>query len=115
MPSYSSEGKGLKVDGVTDGRAGQKAGILTGDVIIQMGDHAINDIQNYMDALGKFEKGQTIPVKTKTRRRDPDRIRNFLIQSISFSIEKCFPRWKRDHVVHTSRKHSPNPEGVKLL
>ena len=65
MPSYSSEGKGLKVDGVTDGRPGQKAGILTGDVIIQMGDHVINDIQNYMDALGKFEKGQTIPVKLK--------------------------------------------------
>ena len=65
MPSYSSSSDGLKVDGVTDGRPGQKAGILTGDVIIQMGDHAIKDIQNYMDALGKFEKGQTIPVKLK--------------------------------------------------
>ena len=65
MPSYSSEGKGLKVDGVTDGRPGHKAGILTGDVIIQMGDHVIDDIQNYMDALGKFEKGQTVPVKLK--------------------------------------------------
>lgn len=65
MPSYSSSEDGLKVDGVTDGRPGQKAGIETGDIIIQMGGFKIKDIQNYMDALGKFEKGQTVPVKVK--------------------------------------------------
>jgi hypothetical protein len=65
MPSYSSEGEGLKIDGVTEGRPAHKAGILTGDIILQMGDLVIKDIQNYMDALGKFEKGQTIPVKVK--------------------------------------------------
>lgn len=65
MPSYSSDVEGLKVDGVTEGRPAQKAGIQTGDVIIQMGDMVIKDIQNYMEALGKFEKGQTIPVKLK--------------------------------------------------
>lgn len=65
MPSYSSDVEGLKVDGVTEGKPAQKAGILTGDVIIQMGDLVIKDIQNYMEALGKFEKGQTIPVKVK--------------------------------------------------
>lgn len=65
MPSYSSDAEGLQVDGVTEGRPGQKAGILAGDVIIQMGDLVIKDIQNYMEALGKFEKGQTIPVKVK--------------------------------------------------
>lgn len=65
MPDYSSSGEGLRVDGVTDGRPGAKAGIKTGDVIIQIGDHPIKDIQNYMDALGKFEKGQTVPVKVK--------------------------------------------------
>jgi hypothetical protein len=65
MPSYSSEGTGLKVDGVTEGRPGHKAGILTGDVIVKMGDYEIKDIQNYMDALGKFEKGQTIKIDIK--------------------------------------------------
>jgi S1-C subfamily serine protease len=30
-----------------------------------MGDYEIKDIQNYMDALGKFEKGQTIKVDIK--------------------------------------------------
>ncbi len=65
MPSYSSDAEGLKVDGVTEGRPAQKAGIQTGDVIVQMGDLVIKDIQNYMEALGKFEKGQTISVKLK--------------------------------------------------
>ena len=65
MPSYASEGTGLKVDGVTEGRPGHKGGILTGDVIIKMGDYEIKDIQNYMDALGKFEKGQTIRIEVK--------------------------------------------------
>jgi hypothetical protein len=65
MPSYSSDVEGLKVDGVSDGKPAQKAGMQTGDIIVKMGDHEIKDIQNYMDALGKFEKGQTIPVKVK--------------------------------------------------
>jgi len=63
MPSYTSDVAGLLVDGVTEGRPGQKAGILTGDVIIQIGDYVIKDIQTYMDALGKFEKGQQVAVK----------------------------------------------------
>jgi Peptidase family M28/PDZ domain len=65
MPSYTSNEEGLKVDGVTDGKPAQKAGLLTGDIIIQIGSYPIKDIQAYMDALGKFEKGQTVPVKVK--------------------------------------------------
>jgi len=65
MPSYTSDGAGVKVDGVTEGKPGQKAGIQTGDVILQMGEIVISDIQKYMEALSKFEKGQTIPVKLK--------------------------------------------------
>lgn len=65
MPSYSSEVEGLKIDGVSEGKPAHKAGILTGDVIVQMGDLVIKDIQNYMEALGKFEKGQSVPVKVK--------------------------------------------------
>jgi Zn-dependent M28 family amino/carboxypeptidase len=65
MPSYTSSEKGLQVDGVSEGRPAFHAGIKTGDLIIKMGDMEINDIQNYMEALGKFEKGQTIPVKVK--------------------------------------------------
>lgn len=65
MPSYASDAEGLKVDGVSDGKPAAKSGMKTGDVIIQIGEHAIKDIQNYMDALGKFQKGETVPVKVK--------------------------------------------------
>jgi hypothetical protein len=65
MPSYTSSEEGLKVDGVSDGKPAQKAGILTGDLIVQIGELPIKDIRAYMAALGKFEKGQTVPVKVK--------------------------------------------------
>lgn len=63
MPSYSSKAVGLKVDGVSEGKPAQKAGILAGDIITQIGELPIKDMETYMDALGKFEKGQTVPVK----------------------------------------------------
>ena len=65
MPNYSSTEEGLKVDGVSEGKPAQKAGIQTGDLIQQIGEYPIKDIQGYMDALGKFEKGRTVPVKVK--------------------------------------------------
>lgn len=67
MPSYTADEEGLKVDGVSEGKPAQKAGILAGDIIIQMGDVVVKDIQNYMDALGKFDKGQTVPVKVRRK------------------------------------------------
>ena len=65
MPSYTSDVVGLKVDGVSEGKPAQKAGILTGDIITQIGEYTIKDIQDYMNALGKFEKGQSVPVRVK--------------------------------------------------
>lgn len=67
MPSYTSDASGLLIDGVTEDRPAHKAGIQTGDIVIQIGEYTIADIQNYMDALGKFEKGQTVPVKVKRK------------------------------------------------
>ncbi|HZY81435.1 MAG TPA: M20/M25/M40 family metallo-hydrolase [Cyclobacteriaceae bacterium] len=67
MPSYTGEGEGLKVDGVSEGKPAQKAGLQAGDVITKMGDVVVKDIQNYMEALGKYEKGQTIPVTFKRK------------------------------------------------
>lgn len=59
MPDYIAEVKGLRVDGVSPERPGERAGLLTGDVIVQMGEFEIEDIYGYMNALGKFRKGDT--------------------------------------------------------
>lgn len=70
MPSYTADVVGLQVDGVTDGRPAQKAGIVAGDIIIQIGDFPVKDVQSYMEALGKFEKGQQVPVKIKRNQEE---------------------------------------------
>lgn len=63
MPDYAYEGKGLRIDGVTDGKPAAAAGIQKGDVVVKMGDMDIKDIQAYMKALSEHKKGDTVPVK----------------------------------------------------
>jgi S1-C subfamily serine protease len=65
MPDYTFSGPGVHVDGVTSGRAAEKAGILKGDIILQLGEHKTDDVESYMKALNKFDKGQTTNAKIK--------------------------------------------------
>jgi len=51
--------KGLRVDGVSPDRPGDRAGLLEGDIIIKMGDIDVGDIYDYMNALSRFRKGDT--------------------------------------------------------
>lgn len=62
MPSYAFEGKGLKIDGVSEGKSASMAGILKGDIIIKMGKKTINDMQDYMNALSAYKKGNKTKV-----------------------------------------------------
>jgi hypothetical protein len=63
IPDYAFDGKGLRLDGVSEGKAAQKAGLKQGDVIIMMDELAIENIQDYMKGLSKFSKGQTVQLK----------------------------------------------------
>lgn len=65
MPDYTFTGAGVRADGVSEGRPAQKAGIKTGDVITQLGETTINSMESYMQALGKFKKGDKTTVKYK--------------------------------------------------
>jgi len=65
MPDYTFSGGGVRVDGISDGRPAQKAGIQTGDIIVQLGDFDTNSMETYMQALGKFNKGDKTKVKYK--------------------------------------------------
>jgi aminopeptidase YwaD len=62
MPDYTFSGAGVRVDGVSDNRPAQKAGLKTGDVITKLGDYAVTDMENYMQALNKFKKGDKTTV-----------------------------------------------------
>ncbi|MBC7556875.1 MAG: M20/M25/M40 family metallo-hydrolase [Chryseobacterium sp.] len=63
MPDYTFSGNGVLVDGVSENRPAIKAGIKTGDVLMQLGEHKFSDVQTYMDALNKFNKGESTKVK----------------------------------------------------
>jgi len=65
IPDYSFEGEGMRIDGVSDGRPASKAGLLKGDIVIQLGANVVTDMTSYMKALGKFSKGETTKVKVK--------------------------------------------------
>ncbi|WP_428094999.1 M28 family peptidase [Candidatus Pollutiaquabacter sp.] len=65
VPDYAFDGEGMRIDGVSDGKPAQKAGLLAGDVVVQIGDYKVVDMMSYMKALGKFTKGETTTVKVK--------------------------------------------------
>ena len=65
MPDYSFNGSGIKVDGISEGRPAQKAGIQLGDVIVQLGEHNTSSMEAYMQALSKYKKGDKAKVKYK--------------------------------------------------
>lgn len=62
IPDYMFDGGGLKIDGVSDGKPAATAGLQKGDILIQIGDYSIDDIYAYMEALGRFKKGDKVSV-----------------------------------------------------
>jgi S1-C subfamily serine protease len=65
MPDYTYNKGGVRVDGVSDNRPAQKAGLLAGDVIVQLGKQSITNLEAYMQALGTFKKGDSTTVTVK--------------------------------------------------
>lgn len=62
MPDYTFDGEGMKIDGVSEGKPAQKAGIQAGDIILKLGDYPIRDMQSYMQALSIFKRGDKTKV-----------------------------------------------------
>ena len=65
LPDYAYTGNGVRADAISDGRPAQKAGLKAGDIIIQLGDYAVFSVENYMQVLNKFKKGDKTKVKVK--------------------------------------------------
>lgn len=65
MPDYTFSGTGVKVDGVSEGRPAVKAGIKAGDIVTKLGDYPISTVETYMQALGKFKKGDATRVTVR--------------------------------------------------
>jgi hypothetical protein len=65
MPDYTFNGEGVRVDGISEGRPAQKAGLKAGDIIVKLGDYSISSLDSYMQALSKFKKGDRTTVDYK--------------------------------------------------
>ena len=57
VPDYLFSGKGMRIDGVSEGKAAQNAGLQRGDVVVKMGDSTVVDMMSYMRVLATFDDG----------------------------------------------------------
>jgi aminopeptidase YwaD len=58
VPDYGFEGQGMRIDGVSEGKPAYKAGLKSGDIVLQIGTFKVLDMMSYMKALGGFSKGE---------------------------------------------------------
>jgi len=64
MPDFSGVEKGgLRADFVVKGKPADKAGMLSGDVIMAINGEPVGDIYEYMERLAKLKVGQIITVE----------------------------------------------------
>jgi len=70
VPDYMYDGKGMRIDGVSEEKPAQKAGLQKGDIVIKLGDSTITDMMSYMRALSAFEKGSKTKVVVKREGKD---------------------------------------------
>lgn len=71
VPDYMFDGQGMRVDGVSEDKPAINAGIIKGDIVIQLGDSTVTDMMSYMRALSTFKKGD---VTTVMINRDGEKI-----------------------------------------
>jgi hypothetical protein len=62
VPEFGYNGNGYKLSGVTEGGPAAKAGLKAGDIIIKFGSKAVNNIYDFMYAMGEFSPGDKVDV-----------------------------------------------------
>ncbi len=62
VPDYLYGDEGMRIDGISEGKPAQKAGLQVGDIVIKMGDTEVKDMMSYMKVLSGFKKGDTTTV-----------------------------------------------------
>lgn len=57
VPDYMYSDGGMRIDGVTDGKPADSAGLQAGDVVVGMGEVEVTDMMTYMKGLAQFAPG----------------------------------------------------------
>ncbi|WP_159946731.1 M28 family peptidase [Polaribacter septentrionalilitoris] len=77
IPDYLFDGVGMRIDGISEDKPAQKAGLQKGDIVIQLGDSTVTNMMSYMRALSVFEKGNTTKVVVKRGDAEVEKVINF--------------------------------------
>lgn len=77
IPDYMFDGKGMRIDGISEDKPAQKAGLKKGDIVLQLGDSLVTDMMSYMRALSVFEKGITTKAVVKRGNEEIEKIIQF--------------------------------------
>lgn len=62
FPDYMFDGKGMRIDGISEDKPAQKAGLQKGDIVVKLGDSMVIDMMSYMRALASFKEGDKTKV-----------------------------------------------------
>jgi len=62
VPEFGYNGKGYKISGVSEGGSAQKAGMKPGDIMIKFGSKTIDNIYDFMYAIGECNPGDKVDV-----------------------------------------------------
>lgn len=77
IPDYLFDGNGMRIDGVSEDKPAQKAGLKKGDIVIKLGDSTVTNMMSYMRALSIFEKGNTTKIIVKRGESEVEKVINF--------------------------------------
>ncbi|GAA4801924.1 M20/M25/M40 family metallo-hydrolase [Litoribaculum gwangyangense] len=62
IPDYMFDGKGMRIDGISEDKPAQKAGLQKGDIVVKLGDSTVTDMMSYMKVLATFKEGDKTKV-----------------------------------------------------
>lgn len=65
VPDFAFAGPGVRMTGVTPGSPAEKAGLVAGDVLIEMGGEVVRDMRHYADLLRARKPGDKVTIKVK--------------------------------------------------
>ncbi len=63
IPDFAFQGPGIKISGITPGSAGEKAGLQTGDIILELNDEKIDNLKTYSALLKKYQPEDIVRLK----------------------------------------------------
>ena len=73
IPDYMFDGKGMRIDGISEDKPAQKAGLLKGDIVTKLGDSTVVDMMSYMRALSIFKAGDKSKVVVKRGEKEVEK------------------------------------------